>query len=160
MNARHVLLLRLQLAPLATMLADDQAALCKRCTLRTPDTIAHWLTQCPMFTTHRATLDAALGNWATELDNALNQAHNTTITHRWSTLSLEQQAQALQGETPPQLLALLKTPPQNSTGAAPAPQPMLSHTALRKLVNIMEAYCKHTFEMIRANSKPRQYTRT
>ena len=159
-NAKHVLVLRLQLAPLATMLADDQAAVCKRCTLHTPDTLTHWLTECPTLAIHRDTLDIALGKWAAELDNALNLAHNTTASHRWSTLSLNQQMQALQGEIPPQLLTLFKTPPLNSDGALPTPQPLLMHNVLRKLVNIMEAYCKHTFELIRSNKKPRQYMRT
>ena len=158
-NAKHVLILRLQLAPLATMLADDQAATCKRCTLNTPDTLTHWLTECPILSAHRAVLDTALGKWAAELDNALNLAHSTTISNRWSTLSLDQQIQALQGETPSQLLTLFQTPPLNTNGNPPTPQPLLTHTMLRKLVNIMEAYCKHTFDTIRANKKPRQYTR-
>jgi len=159
-NAKHVLILRLQLAPLATMLRDDQAAACKRCPLRTPDTITHWLTECPSFTAQRVTLDAALGKWAAELDNTLNAAHNTVLSNRWTTLSLHQQAQALMGETPPQLLALFKTPALTLNATPPTPQPLLRHHMLRKLVNIMEGYCKHTFEAIRLQQKPRHYAFT
>ena len=46
-RATHVLLLRLQLAPLETMRQDDSLATCRRCHLHMPDTIHHWLLHCP-----------------------------------------------------------------------------------------------------------------
>jgi hypothetical protein len=149
----------MQLAPLATMLSDDQAATCKRCPLKTPDTLPHWLTECPALDNHRTTFHTALMKWAKELDNALNLAHGVMIQNRWASLPLPQKIQALQGEVPPQLTALFRTPPMTANTLTPTPQPLLKHDMLRKLVNIMEAYCKHTFEAIRLHNKPRHYTR-
>ena len=149
-NARHVLLLRLQLAPLSTMLSDDQAAPCTRCHLSQPDTITHWLTSCPALNSHRASLDHQLGNWSAALDATLNVAHNALIFNRWNALPLDQQIQSLLGEIPPLLSNIFKTPPLPAQASTTnRPQPLLAHRALRKLVNIMEAYCKHTFEAIR-----------
>jgi hypothetical protein len=157
-NAKNVLILRMQLAPLATMICDDQAAICKRCSLKTPDTLTHWLTECPTLETHRLVFHTALGHWSKELDDALNLAHNVSIHNRWASLPLPQKIQALQGEMPPQLTAIFKTPPLTAANSMQTPQPLLAHQMLRKLVNIMEGYCKHTFEAIRLHSKPRHYT--
>ena len=153
-NAKHVLVLRLQLAPLATMLTDDQTAICTRCSLATPDTLVHWLLQCPALNVFRANLDSALGRWSTEPADSLNLAHNTNLSRRWASIPLVQQIQALQGEIPPLLLDIFKTPPLPHNTSPPTPQPLLMHNMLRRLVNTMDAYCKHTFEAIRHHAKP------
>ena len=131
------------------MLLDDQAAPCPRCQLSQPDTITHWLTTCPAFTQHRTTLNLQLNNWAAALDATLNVAHNRLIYNRWTTLPLNQQIQALLGEIPPLLYDIFKTPPlPTHASTSIPPQPLLTNQAMRKLVNIMEAYCKHTFTAI------------
>ena len=131
------------------MVADDQAAACTRCSLNTPDTLVHWLLHCTALTTFRMHLVSTLEYWSTDLDSALNQAHNTAISHRWAAIPLEQQIQALQGEIPPLIHAMFKSPPLIPNIPATTPQPLLMHQMLRRLVNAMDAYCKHTFIAIR-----------
>jgi len=166
-KATHVLLLRLHLAPLATMQQDDSLATCRRCQLNIPDTISHWLLHCPALTPIRQQFLSSLKIWSESLDTTLNTRHSVSISERWSTLSLTHQLQALTGTIPTPLQSMLthSPAPQNQThlpqpphGTPPPYQPygscappateVTSRTdasLLGNLVYIMNKYCKRSF---------------
>jgi hypothetical protein len=77
LNAKHVLKLRLQMAPLATMMYDDATALCQRC-YQGADTIQHWMWQCGALATPRLTLLLRIKAWAPLYDDSLNLSHHSS----------------------------------------------------------------------------------
>ena len=71
-HARHVLILRLQLAPLVTMTTNRHNANCERCAAQTPDTIDHWLLSRPSLTTPRTAFLQNLAICADALDDTVS----------------------------------------------------------------------------------------
>jgi hypothetical protein len=86
LKARHVLRLRLQMAPLATLYFDDPSALCHRC-YQAPDTFQHWLWHCNALQTPRLILKARIETWAQLFDDAVNSRKCSNTTGRWHSYS-------------------------------------------------------------------------
>ena len=70
-NFSAVLLVCLQLAPIATMHCDNASVPCKRCSSSPPDTLEHWLFHCPLFWRQRKDMTKNFTAWGDILDNAI-----------------------------------------------------------------------------------------
>ena len=145
-TARRVLSMRLQLGPLATMHYNLTHAACRRCTTGAPDTITHWLHECPTLLPQRQVLLRRLNNLSVKLDTFLNLKENSVLTGRWHNLPSFAQTDALLGNPNVNLIALFRIPSHPLYIAAlPDTDTMNESKMLRSLVLILEGYCAHTF---------------
>ena len=144
LNAKHVLKLRLQMAPLATMMYDDDTALCQRC-YQAADTIQHWMWQCGALATPRLTLILRINAWAQLYDNSLNSRQHSPHTNTWNTYSQPTRDLALQGTITNEMHRTLTMNP------APMYDPALPHVThlsdealISKRVHVLNTYAKLT----------------
>ena len=145
LNAKHVLKLRLQMAPLATHMYDDASALCQRC-YQAPDTTRHWLWTCNALTTPRLILLDRIATWAALFDQAINSRGHSSAIGRWNSYSTTTQDLALQGTITKELQATLDANPIPITDPDDenAPTYTRDDTLIAKLVYILETYAKLT----------------
>ena len=142
-NFNAVLLLRLQLAPIATMHHDNATAQCHRCSLSPPDTIDHWLFHCPLFSRQRNAMTENLSTWADMLDNAITARTLTPQRGIWDACTSQEKISLLLGSlTGPgaAALSLQQHPCTFSNTSIPT-----NDVLHRRLVFITQRYCDDTF---------------
>ena len=145
LNAKHVLKLRLQMAPLATHMYDDASALCQRC-YQTPDTTQHWIWSCNALNTPRLILIDRIATWAKLFDQTINSRGRSSSIGRWNSYSTTTRDFALQGTITTEMQATLDANPVPITDPDDlnAPTYVQDDTLMAKLVYILETYSKLT----------------
>ena len=132
-GARNVLLVRLQAAPLATHRANSTTAACRRCDLVVPDSLEHFLFECPALSVAHLTRDLRLHHWSAEID----RMYDNKFLGNWAATSLRDKLLACQGIVPPCLNALNNYMPHTAIKEA--------SYLMTKFISIMDKFYEKAF---------------
>ena len=147
-HARHVLILRLQLAPLATMTTNRHNADCERCADQTPDTLDHWLLSCTSLNTPRAAFLRNLAVCADALDDTISNLSGNPTTQVWASAPHSQKLLFLQGSTPDYFHNALTQPfkPQ-ATPFHANPDYLTAPQIHQRFVACLQTFCEAAFKL-------------